>query len=339
MKKIRLSVLDQSPVRAGFTAKEALAETVELAKLTDRLGYHRYWVAEHHNSTGLTGSAPEILIAHLAAQTKRMRIGSGGVMLSHYSPYKIAEIFNMLESLHPGRIDLGIGRAPGSDQITAHALSYGNQPRGPREYPTQVHDLMAFLQDNVDKEHPLQSVHATPIPAAPPELWMLGSSDQSAQLAAHFGTPFSFAHFITDENGPQILSLYRRQFSASALYSEPDANIGIFVICADTEEEAIKLASSRDLWRTRLDTGNIGPVPSVEEALSYQYSEAEETRRRYHARRHIVGTPEQVKERLSSLLAAYQVNEAVIVTITHDVKARRRSYELLADAFELSSSN
>ncbi|GLQ06103.1 LLM class flavin-dependent oxidoreductase [Sneathiella chinensis] len=336
MRKIRLSVLDQSPVRAGATAGDALFETIELAKLADRLGFYRYWVAEHHNSTGLTGSAPEIMIARLAAATQRIRLGSAGVMLSHYSPFKVAETFNLLEALYPGRIDLGIGRAPGSDQITAHALAYGTPPRGPREYPTQVRDLIGFLHDQMPADHPLAAVHATPVPDNPAPVWMLGSSDQSAQMAAHFGTPFSFAHFITDEQGPEIMNMYRKTFQPSGLIPEPEGNIGIFVICADTDEEADRLAASRDLWRVRLDRGQIGPVPSVEEALAYDYSPEEEMRRQYHRRRNIVGNPETVKAGLLETLNRYGVDEAVVVTITHDHAARLHSYKLLADAFQLT---
>jgi len=336
MTKIRLSVLDQSPVRSGFSAKIGIEETIELAKLTDKLGYHRYWVAEHHNSTGLTGSAPEILLARLGAETQNIRLGSGGVMLSHYSPYKIAEIFNLLETMYPGRIDLGIGRAPGSDQITAHALAYGNQPRGPREYPSQVQDLISFLGDDLPEGHPLKQVHATPLPENAPEMWMLGSSDQSAQMAALLGSPFSFAHFITDEQGPQIMQMYREQFEPSNISLSPEGNIGVFVICADTDEEAVRLASSRDLWRTRLDTGKIGPVPSIEEALAYPYTQEEQARRNYHQRRNIVGSPATVQKKLKAVLDQYGVGEAVVVTITHSFEARCKSYELLADAFELS---
>ncbi|WP_169570254.1 LLM class flavin-dependent oxidoreductase [Sneathiella limimaris] len=336
MTQIKLSVLDQSPVRSGATAQDALRETIELARLTDRLGFHRYWVAEHHASSGLTGSAPEILLARLGAETSRIRLGSGGVMLSHYSPFKVAEWFNLLESLYPGRIDLGIGRAPGSDQITAHALAYGNAPRGPREYPSQVRDLMSFLSGNFEEGHPLKNVIATPVPPSQPHLWMLGSSDQSAQMAALFGTPFSFAHFITDEQGPEIMQMYRSMFEPSDIAEVPEGNIGIFVICAETEEEAKRLAASRDLWRTRLDTGHIGPVPSVEEALAYEYSPIEEQRRQYHSRRNIIGTPAQVKEKLLQTLDRYQVDEAVIVTITHSHEARLKSYELIAQEFGLS---
>lgn len=336
MTNIKLSVLDQSPVRSGTTAQQALNETIELARLTDQLGYHRYWVAEHHNSMGLTGSVPEILLARLGAETKNIRLGSGGVMLSHYSPYKVAEIFNMLETLYPGRIDLGIGRAPGSDQITAHALAYGNQPRGPREYPSQVQDLMSFMGGHFEDGHPLKQVKATPLPDGKADLWMLGSSDQSAQMAAHFGTPFSFAHFITDEQGPEIMAMYRNMFEPSEISQTPEGNIGIFVICAETEEEAERLASSRNLWRTRLDTGQIGPVPTVEEALAYEYSQVEADRRDHNARRNIIGTPAQVKRKLLETLEKYDVNEAVIVTITHSFEARMKSYELLAKEFNLT---
>jgi len=337
MTKIRLSVLDQSPVRSGNSPKTAIEETIELAKLADKLGYYRYWVAEHHNSTGLTGSAPEVLLARLGAETKNIRLGSGGVMLSHYSPYKIAEIFNLLETMYPGRIDLGIGRAPGSDQITAHALAYGNQPRGPREYPSQVQDLISFLGDELPDGHPLAQVHATPVPDDAPELWMLGSSDQSAQMAAQLGTPFSFAHFITDEQGPQIMKMYRDHFEPSTVSLSPEGNIGIFLICADTDEEAIRLASSRDLWRTRLETGHIGPVPTVEEALAHPYSPEENARRIYNQRRNIIGSPETVRKKLLETLSRYEVNEAMIVTITHSFEARCKSYELLADTFNLTA--
>lgn len=336
MTKIKLSVLDQSPVRSGTTAQQALSETIELAKLTDQLGYHRYWVAEHHNSTGLTGSAPEILLARLGAETKRIRLGSAGIMLSHYSPYKVAELFNMLESFYPGRIDLGIGRAPGSDQVTAHALAYGNQPRGPREYPSQVRDLISFLGGNFEDGHPLKMVHATPIPENKPDLWMLGSSDQSAQMAGIFGTPFSFAHFITDEQGPQIMAMYRKMFEPSEVASAPEGNIGIFVICAETDEEAEHLASSRNLWRTRLDTGKIGPVPTIEEALAYEYTPMEADRRDHNSRRNIIGNPETVKRKLLQTLDQYGVDEAVVVTITHSHDARMKSYKLLAKEFDLS---
>jgi len=330
-----LSVLDQSPISDGATPSQAILETVELAKLADRLGYHRYWLAEHHSSDGLGGSAPEILAARVAAATQGIRVGTGGVMLSHYSPLKVAETFRLLETLFPGRIDLGIGRAPGSDQRTASVLAYGNPPRGPREYPSQVRDLIDFLHGRLPADHHFAGLHASPLGEGMPELWLLGSSDQSAQMAAHFGTPFSFAHFITDEGGHEVMQEYRDGFQPSADCAEPRGNIGAFVICAESEEEAQRLALSRDLWRVRLDLGQIGPVPSIEEAAAYEYSDVELQRRDYHRRRNIIGDPDQVKRGIEEVLARYGVDEVVVVTITHDYKARARSYELLAAAFDL----
>ena len=332
-----LSVLDQSPVQAGGTAETAILETVKLAQLTDWLGYQRYWVAEHHDSEGLSGASPEALVGQIAARTEHIRVGTGGVMLSHYSPLKVAETFRLLETFYPGRIDLGIGRAPGSDQRTAQALAYGQQARGPDIYPNQVQDLIAWLGDGLPDDHPFAGIQASPRMDHRPELWMLGSSDQSAQLAAHFGVPYSFAHFITDEGGPTMMRAYQMRFQPSDLLAKPRGSIGVFVICADTEEEAMRLGASRDLWRVRLDLGQIGPVPTIEEALAYEYSDVELKRRDYHRRRNIVGAPEQVKQGLDELLEKYRVDEAVVVTITHDYAARARSYELLAEVYGLEA--
>jgi len=334
-----LSVLDQSPVQAGGTPETAILETVKLAQLVDKLGYRRYWVAEHHASDGLAGAAPEMLVGQIAARTENIRVGSGGVMLSHYSPLKVAETFRLLETFYPDRIDLGIGRAPGSDQRTAQALAYGQTPRGPDVYPNQVQDLIALLGEGLPSDHPFTGIQASPQMDHSPQLWMLGSSDQSAQLAAHFGTPYSFAHFITDESGPAMMRTYQMHFQPSALLAKPQGSIGVFVICADTEEEAKRLSASRDLWRVRLDLGQVGPVPTLDEALAYQYSDVELQRRDYHRRRNIIGAPEQVKAALEELLAKYRVDEAVVVTITHDYAARARSYELLAEVFADNNEN
>ena len=331
-----LSVLDQSPIRAGFTPTDAVQETIELARLADRLGYHRYWLAEHHSSDGLAGAAPEVLIARLAAETTRTRVGSGGIMLTHYAPLKVAECFRMLEAINPGRIDLGIGRAPGSDQHTAQALAYSRGMLGPEYYPRQVQDLINWLDNTLEDDHPFRAVSAQPQGPSSPPVWMLGSSDQSAQLAAHFGRPFSFAHFIT-EGGEPVVEIYKRRYQPSDAHPTPEANIGVFVIVADTDEEARRLAVSRDLWRVRLDQGHITPIPTPEEALAYDYSDGERQRAAFHRRRNIVGTPEQVKEKLDTLLARYGVDEAMVITITHDHAARLRSYELLAEVYSLST--
>jgi luciferase family oxidoreductase group 1 len=334
-----LSVLDQSPIRAGGTPAQAVAESIELAQFCERLGYHRYWLAEHHNSAGLAGTAPEILITRIAAATNRMRIGSGGVMLSHYSALKVAETFRMLETLYPGRIDLGIGRAPGSDPRTAQALQHGPGALPIEYYPAQIADLLAYLGPGLAPDHPFAGVRAMPVGPGAPDFWVLGSSDQSAAYAAHFGAAFSFAHFITERMGPEIMQAYRDAFRPSALNPTPRGSIGVFVLCADTEEEAERLAASRDLWRLRLDYGQITPIPSVEEALAYPYSETERARIAHNRRRQIVGTPARARDRLLELGARYGVDEFVVVSICHDFNARKRSYALLAEAFALAGSD
>jgi luciferase family oxidoreductase group 1 len=333
---LTLSVLDQSPIRAGHTPAEAVAETLELAQLADALGYRRYWLAEHHASDGLAGTAPEILITRIAAETRRLRIGSGGVMLSHYSPLKVAETFRMLEALYPGRIDLGIGRAPGSDQRTARALRHGPGALGIEHFPQQIADLVSFLHDNLPSDHPHAGIRAMPAGGTAPDLWLLGSSDQSAAYAAHFGCAFSFAHFINGEDGPAVMEAYRRHFRPSPRLAQPMGSIGVFVLCADTVAAAQRLAISRDLWRLRLDQGILGPVPTIEEAEAYSYTPAERARVAWHRQRQVVGAPEQVQDQLTGLARIYGVSELVVVSICHDAAARRHSYELLAQMFGLS---
>jgi luciferase family oxidoreductase group 1 len=334
---ITLSVLDQSPIRQGGTPAQAIAETIELAKVTERLGYHRYWVAEHHSSEGLAGAAPEILVTRLAAATSTMRIGTGGVMLSHYSPLKVAEQFRMLETLYPGRIDLGIGRAPGSDYVTARALAHGPGALAIEEFPNQIRDLLAYLRDEMPDGHPFAGISAQPRGANLPEPWLLGSSNQSAMYAAYFGCAFSFAHFITDRHGPEIMAGYREQFRPSPWLDKPAGSIGVAVICAETEEEADRLAKSRDLSRLRMEQGILGPVPSVEEAEAYQYSLQEKHRVAANRQRQVIGSPAQCKAQLEELAARYAIDEVVIVTITYDFAARLKSYELLAREFGLKA--
>lgn len=330
-----LSVLDQSPIRSGGTAADAIRETLELAQVADRLGYHRYWVAEHHNSRGLAGSTPEVLIGQVAARTTRIRVGSGGVMLNHYSPLKVAENFRMLETLFPGRIDLGIGRAPGSDQRTAQALAHGPAAMGIEHFPDQVADLLGFVHNRVGPGHPFAGIRAMPDGPGAPELWLLGSSDQSAAIAAYLGTAFSFAHFINSEGGAAVTRAYAQQFRPSPYLAAPRASMAVFVVCADTEAGARRLALSRDLFLLWLSTGRSGAYPSAEEAEAYRYTARERAIVEHNRRRTIAGAPAQVKARLLDLGAQYGVDEFVIVTITHDFKARLRSYELLAEVFGL----
>ncbi len=332
---MRVSILDQSPVRSGGTPAEAIHETLELARAADRWGYHRYWLAEHHSTPGLAGASPEVLIAQVASVTSRIRVGSGGVMLSHYSALKVAEQFRMLETLHPGRIDLGIGRAPGSDQRTARILRHGSGALGIEHFPRQIQDVVAFLRDDLPPEHPWRGVHAMPSGTTTPEIWLLGSSDESALLAAELGTAFSFAHFINDLGGAEVTRAYRDRFRPSPDLSAARSSVAAFAVCAPTEVEAQRLARSRDLFIVRLYTGRPGPYPSVEEAEAYPYNAQEAAIAQHARRRSVVGTPEQVRERLLGLVAQYEADELVVVTITHDFKARLRSYELLAEAFDL----
>lgn len=344
---LRLSVLDQSPIRTGQTPGDAIRETLHLAQAADRLGYHRYWLAEHHSTAGLADAAPEILIGAVAAGTRRIRVGSGGVMLTHYSPLKVAEQFRMLETLHPGRIDLGIGRAPGSDGRTALALRRGaDAARGPEvpdpwaetavaRFPDQVGDLIGFLTDGLPPDHRFSTIRAMPAGDGVPEIWLLGSTDASAACAAHFGTAFSFAHFINADGGAAVTRAYVRAFRPSTSLAAARASVAVFAVCADTEAEAERLSRSRDLFIVRLYTGRAGPYPSVEEAERYPYSPRELAIAEHARRRMVAGTPEQVQGRLLALAAEYGVDEVVVVTITHDPKARLRSYELLAEAFGL----
>ena len=330
-----LSVLDQSPIRSGGTPADTIHETLELAQICERLGYHRYWLAEHHSSPGLAGASPEVLIGQVAARTSRIRVGSGGVMLQHYSALKVAENFRMLETLFPGRIDLGIGRAPGSDQRTARALNPNAGGPGLDEFPNQIADVLGFLHDDLPADHPFRGVRAMPAGPTAPEMWLLGSSDASAALAAHYGLGFSFAHFINADGGAEVTQAYRRYFQPSPQFATPRASVALFVICAETEAEAARLARSRDLALLRLYTGRYGPYPSVEEAEAYSYTKPEMDIVRHNRGRIVAGTPAPVRARLLEHAAEYGADEIVVVTITHDVKARVRSYELLAEAFGL----
>lgn len=333
---MRLSVLDQSPVPEGADPADALEHSVALARAAEALGYERYWVAEHHGSDTLAGSSPEVLIAHLAARTSTIRVGSGGVMLSHYSPLKVAENFRVLHALHPGRIDLGIGRAPGSDLRTATALAWGRSV--PIElFPHMVEEVVGHLDGTLPANHRFGDIRATPRTAGSPEVWLLGSSGESGAFAAFFGLPFSFAHFISPRGGPDVVRAYRGRFRPSARAAAPVANVGVSVICAPTDEEAEELASSVRLQRLLRDKGQgVRGVPSVERALAYPYTDEDRRRMAQGGARLVVGGPDRVRDRLEALAADYGVDELVVVTITHDPRARIRSYELLAGAVGLA---
>jgi luciferase family oxidoreductase group 1 len=338
---VTLSVLDQSPIRKGGTAAEAIANTIDLARQAERFGYSRYWLAEHHNTSAFAGSAPEVLIGAVAGATKHIRVGSGGVMLPHYSPLKVAECFRVLETLYPNRIDLGLGRAPGGDMRTTRALQPGPQAYDIGVFPQQVELLRQFLEDSTGlqgeaggfpADHPYVGLHATPRGPGMPDLWMLGSGGDGAMIAAQFGMAYCFAHFINQDAGTEPLEIYRRNFRASREFSTPKGAIAVSVTVADTEEEAKRVASSRNLWVMHLLQNRAGPFPSIEEALDYPYTDEDRAMLRAIEQRGFAGTPEQVRGKLLALGEAHGVDDFTILTITYDQKDRVRSYELLADA-------
>lgn len=305
---LQLGVVDQSPIREGGTAAQALHETIALAVATEAMGYQRYWVAEHHNIGNFAGTSPEILIGQIAARTRSIRVGSGGVMLSHYSAFKVAEQFRLLETLYPGRIDLGIGRAPGSDQLTAAALAYPGRPRDISAFPDQVSDMLGYLADEMPPQHPFAKVHAGPTKGTVPEVWLLGSYTESAYLAAMMGLPFAYAHFFgtATDNGPAIVEGYRRHFRPSTYLAEPKVNVSVHVLCAPSAAAAQRLGLSRNLMKLRTVLGQRGGVPSVETALAYRYSPQELAYIADFSRSYIDGTPQEVKAGLEKIAAQYQ---------------------------------
>lgn len=336
--KLRLNVLDQSPIRPGATPRQALLETVELAKLADRLGFTRFWVSEHHNTNTLAGSTPEVLLAHLGNHTQHLRLGSGGIMLPHYSALKVAENFRMLETLFPGRIDLGMGRAPGADRLTAYALNPSNQ-FNEKDFVEQLMDLQAYLRDEKVPDTIHERVMAIPQSATAPELWILSSSGQSGLFAAHLGMAFSFAQFINGAGGPAAVQQYRQRFRPSPELAEPLANVAVFTLCADTEEKANELRKAMDMQLIRFNRGEFRTFPSTEEVRSYQFTAEDQAHLLHNRARVVSGTPEQVHAQFTQMAADYGVDELTAVTITADFEDRRRSYELLAEVFELTPTN
>jgi luciferase family oxidoreductase group 1 len=332
---MKLSVLDQSTSSQGSSPDQAIRNSLALAELCDRLGYHRYWVSEHHNSDSIVGTAPEVLMAAIAARTTRIRVGSAGVMLPHYSALKVAEQFRVLEALAPGRIDLGLGRAPGSDRLTSLALNpYSNAAE---EFPQQVRDLLSWLAgEPLLPEHPFRLIKAQPQGPSRPEVWILGSSDYGAQLAAHFGLPYVYAYFFTEGRGvEQALELYRKNYQPSPRHPRPKATICVWALAADTEEEARRQLMTREHWRVGFEKGIRLPLVDPEEAAAYPYSDAERQTIRSLREKALVGTALQVKERLEALALRLDLDELVVVTWTFASAARHRSYALLAEAFGL----
>jgi luciferase family oxidoreductase group 1 len=329
-----LSVLDQTPVIDGHSVADAIAATVDLAQLADDLGYTRYWCAEHHGLFGVSNPSPEVMLARLGSVTKRIRIGSGGVMLPYYSSFKVAEQFMMLEALFPNRVDLGVGRAPGGDMRTAQAVAAGSYNRGDI-FPQQVAELVALMDGTLPADHLAHGVLLQPQIDTRPQLWVLGSSDFGGMLAAQLGLRFSFAHFINAHFGQAVAHAYRDRFTAGH-EAQPYLAAAVFVICADTEQEAAELEKAVDLRRVQMAYGLNAPIPSIAQGLAQEYGERERLIIDREKPRSIIGTPESVTERLHAVQEQFNADELIVLTVAGSYRARSRSYELLADAFELS---
>ena len=329
------SVLDLSPIPSGSTAADALHASITLAQHVESLGYRRFWVAEHHTMPGIASSAPAVLLAHVATATSRIRVGSGGVMLPNHAPLVVAEQFGMLDALHPGRVDLGIGRAPGTDQITAYALRRSVEALSAEDFPQHLLELMAFFAGSFPDDHPFHPLVATPGRGQSPDVWLLGSSDFSARLAGQLGLPFSFAHHFSAPNTMPALAAYREAFRPSERLAAPYAMLAVNVIVADTDAEAQWLAKSQDLSFLLLRSGRPGPLPSPDEAAVYPYTAANLAQIASRRPSQFIGTPDAVRARLDALVAETGADELMVTTMTHDPAARHRSFALLAEAMRV----
>jgi luciferase family oxidoreductase group 1 len=333
---IPLSVLDLSPVTSATPGSVALRNSLDLAQLADSLGYKRYWLAEHHNLASIASSAPEIMIGQVAAVTKHIRVGSGGVMLVNHAPLMVAERFKVLEALFPGRIDLGLGRAPGTDQITSYALRRRQDPREGDEFLERFQELILLERNGFPEGHPFRKVHAVPADVALPPIWLLGSSGYSAELAAAAGMGFAFAHHFAEHDAASAMLTYRDHFKPSATLPAPYAILATAAIAADSGEEAERIAASADLNFVRRARGEYPPFASPEEAAAYPYTPVDRDRITRHRERLFVGAVSEVKTRLLALAEATGADELMITTMVYDHAARRRSYQLLAEAFALT---
>ena len=328
---MKISAVDQSPIFSNTNADQAIRETKDLAKYCDSLGLNRFWLAEHHGSNSFAGCSPEILIPSLAAQTQSIRVGSGGVMLMHYSPYKVAENFRLLESLFPNRIDLGLGRAPGSDAYQAGALAYGSKTTGPEFFATKMNDLKSFLEGSASSTQSFESVNVTPGLGEIPEVWLLVSSRQGAEYAAHFGLPMSLAYFI-DPSCADLADLYRDNFQPSVFADRPKVSIGVFSVCADTDKEAEELSMSAVVWRHNSQKGNFGPFPTFEEAKESISGDLVKT----NDNKTFIGSPQTVRQKLQPILDKVNPEELKIITICEPFSSRVRSYDLINQSFSVN---
>jgi luciferase family oxidoreductase group 1 len=333
---IPLSVLDLSPVTTATTGSAALHNSLDLARLADALGYTRYWLAEHHNLASIASSAPEIMIGQVAAATTRIRVGSGGVMLVNHAPLMVAERFKVLEALFPGRIDLGLGRAPGTDPVTSYALRRRQETREGDEFLERFQELILLERGGFPDGHPFRNVHAVPADVALPPIWLLGSSGYSAELAAAVGMGFAFAHHFAEHDVTSAMLTYRAHFKPSETMHAPYAILAAAVIAADGDAEAERIAASADLNFVRRAKGEYLPFASPSEAAAYPYTPIDRDRIARHRDRLVVGGIDKVMRRLRELIAATRADELMITTMTYDHAARRRSYELLAEAFAIA---
>jgi luciferase family oxidoreductase group 1 len=331
---IPLSVLDLSPIAAGSKDSEALINTLDLARTVDRLGYTRYWLAEHHSIPSVASTSPEIMIGHVASVTERIRVGAGGIMLPNHAPLRIAEEFRVLEALHPGRIDLGIGRAPGSSQATALALRRSKDRLFSDEFPELMGELLHYFRPPDTDE----SIQAIPRDVATPPIWMLGSTEDGAQIAAALGVGFAFAHHINPESAEYATQVYRNTFKSNPRLDRPRVILALSAICAESSAAAAELGSSLELAWVRLRSGKPSAFPSSKEALAYEYNEWEQQLARAARAHFMAGAADEVRDRLLALAARCQADEIMIMTMAHSHAARVRSYELLAESFRLTAS-
>jgi luciferase family oxidoreductase group 1 len=332
---VPLSVLDLSPVAAGSSGAQSLRNSLDLATVAERLGFTRYWVAEHHNLPSIASTAPEIMIGQIAAITKRMRVGSGGVMLPNHAPLMVAERFKVLEALFPDRIDLGLGRAPGTDPVTSYALRR-RQHSGEDDFLERFQELMLFANNAFPEKHPFHAMRAMPAEVRLPPVWLLGSSGYSAQLAAMIGSGFAFAHHFAEYDATAAMLSYRENFQPSGARQSPYAILACAVVCADTDAAAQQLAATLDLNFVRRRRGEYLPLASPQEAQRYPYTEEERRLIAHNRKRLFVGSKETVRALLEQMIAGSRADELMVTTMLYDHAARRRSYELLAEAFGLA---
>lgn len=326
---MKLSILDQSPISSGQTSQQALQDSLRLAQEADRLGYKRIWLTEHHDLPGLACSVPEVMISYIGSQTRNIRIGAGAVLLPHYKPYRVAETFNMLATLFPGRVDLGIGRAPGGSAEATMALSE-NYLQNVYKMPNLVQELLHFLRVDFPEGHQFSNVIAAPVPETIPEPWILGTSEKSAILAADNGAAYAFGEFMSDKDGANSLQVYRDRFQAKGSLKAPKTIVTVSVICAEDEEKAKEIALSNTLWRIQVENGERKMVPSLEEVNQYVWKEKDKEMKEKMEAKMIVGSPSQVKNRLLELEEKYQADEIMLNTIIHNLEDRLTSFRLIA---------